>query len=115
MTVSVYEYNDASPAGDEPIEPALRVTKGAPLSTFIPLGDPLAGADTSIRAIRVYNNSSTTGVHLAIVGSNDAGSVATQNDQYLGPDATAQFLIKRQNRDSTKGRNPLYLYALADT
>lgn len=107
MTLTVYEFADANANGD-PIYPAhrRRVTQ-ALANTYIQLGETLP-----TRAILVYNDSGTVGVHVR-VGTASSGEDASQSDTYIGPDGNAIILVER--RDRSAANNMLYINAVADT
>jgi len=91
----------------DPIYPAVRRRTAQALSaTYAQIGET-----TLVRAVLIYNDSSTTGIHLR-VASAASGQDATQADPYIGPDGIAYFLIQRKDRSTT---NPLYINAVADT
>lgn len=108
MTISIFEFLDVNEATGDPIWPAARRRVAQALSaTYLQIGEE---AGKEIRAVMVYNDSSTTGVHLRVTKVS-TGEDADQGDPYIGPDGKATFLIQRKDRTTT---NPLYVNAVAD-
>lgn len=65
-----------------------------------------------IRAVLVYNEDGTTGIHVRVATA-ASGQDAAQGDPYIGPNESAYFLIHRKQRaGSTDG---IWVTALADT
>lgn len=107
MTLSVYEFANINEATGDVIYPFhRRRTAQALANTYIQCGETAL-----TRAIMVYNDSGTIGVHLR-VGTASSGEDASQSDPYIGPDGAAVFLIDRKDRATT---NPIYINAVADT
>ena len=107
MTFSVLEFQDINEATGDVIYPAIRRRTGQALSaTYAQIGETAL-----VRAILVYNDSNTTGIHLRVTTASSAQD-ATQGDPYIGPDQSAIFLIQRKDRSAT---NPIYINAVADT
>lgn len=101
------EYADINEATGDVVHPFVRRRTAQALSaTYIQIGETAL-----VRAFIVYNDSSTTGVHIRVATA-ASGQDATQADPYLGPDQSATFLVQRKERTAT---NPLYINAVADT
>jgi hypothetical protein len=107
VTFSVLEFTDINESTGDVIYPAIRRRTAQALSaTYAQIGETAL-----VRAILVYNDSATVGIHLRVATAS-SGQDATQADPYIGPDQSAVFLIHRKDRSTT---NPCYINAVADT
>lgn len=108
MTMTIMQFTDINESTGDPIYPAqVRAVGQALTNTYYPLSTTLP-----IRAVLIYNDSNTTGIHVRVATA-ASGQDAAQGDPYVGPDESAYFLIHRKQRaGSTDG---IWITALADT
>lgn len=109
MTLTVYEFTDVAESGDPLYPPVRRRVTQALSNTYISIGET-----APVRAVLVYNDSSTTGIHLRI-GTASSGENADQSDPYIGPDESAFFMIARKRRTTAETTDRIYINAVADT
>ena len=109
MTITVLEFTDVNEGTGDPIYPAFRRRTAQALDSYVQVGET-----GSIRAVLIYNDSGSTGIHLRVCTASSA-QAATQSDPYIGPDESAYFIVARKDRTVATAASQLWVYATADT
>lgn len=109
MTISIFEFTDINEETGDVIWPAKTRSASQALDAYVPA---TVGIGSGIRAVIIYNDSGTTGIHVRIATA-ASGQAATQSDLYIGPDGMGKILLQRKDR--SQSNNLLFVHATADT